>query len=178
MLSLMTPVGLYSLSLSFCVISIYWYGPEFPKIIVFISLTNSLKAYSWKRKKKKKIKVIKCLWETRPVHDVKMYREGRAVCPHPGCKPHNCHILNTHRTRLQQCHFECLIMTSFYFCMYISLYRRLCLHVILCCKYFILSSVILPLNVQGTTGGSRTLHSHTCTTYEILIVLKSFMYFT
>lgn len=42
----MTPVGLYSLSLSFCVISIYWYGPEFPKFMLFISLTNSLKAYS------------------------------------------------------------------------------------------------------------------------------------
>lgn len=62
-------------------------------------------------------------------HDVKMYREGWAVCPHSGCKPHNCHILNKPRTRLRQCHLECL-MTHFYFCMYISLYRRMSLLVL------------------------------------------------
>lgn len=28
-------------------------------------------------------------WDAQQIHDVKMYREGWAVCPHPGCKPHN-----------------------------------------------------------------------------------------
>lgn len=127
----------------------------------------------------------KWLWGTQPIHDVKMYREGRAVCPHPGCKPHNCHILNTHGTRLQQCHFECLLMTYFYFCMYISLYRRLCLHVTKCCKYFILSSVILPLNVQGTTKWCHSackyrMHTYThiwkCTVVilETMVIHSSF----
>lgn len=85
MLSSMTLVGLYSLRLSFSVIFIYWCGSGFPKIMLLISLLKSLKAYSLKNMNY----VKKCLWETQPIHDVKMYREGRAVCPHPGCKPHN-----------------------------------------------------------------------------------------
>lgn len=61
--------------------------------------------------------------------------------------------------------------------MYISLYRRLCLHVIMCCKYFILSSVILPLNVQGTAGVSENLvctdvDSHT-PTFETIVLLET-----
>lgn len=48
MLSSVTLVGLYSLSLSYCVILIYWCGSRFPKIMLLISLSNPLKAYSWK----------------------------------------------------------------------------------------------------------------------------------
>lgn len=129
MLSLMTLVRLYSpLSLILC----HFYLLA----LVWVSRNNDVNRvirFFWKPTRGR-MRVINCLWETRRSHDVNMYREGRAARPHPGCKPHNCHILNTPRTRLQQCHLECLIMTYFYFCMYISLYRELCLHVTMCCK--------------------------------------------
>lgn len=35
--------------------------------------------------------------------------------------------------------------------LHVYFFVQKCLHVPKCCKYFILSSVILPLNVEGTT---------------------------
>lgn len=54
--------------------------------------------------------------------------------------------------RLQQCHFECLIMTYFYFCMYISLYRSG--YMSLSVVNILFCPVILPLNVEGRAGYS------------------------
>lgn len=86
MLSSMTLVRLYSLSLSYCVIFIYWCGSRFPKIMLLISLSNPLKAYSWKNydlSNKMPLGNPAYTW-------CKDVQRGSGSLPsHPGCKPHN-----------------------------------------------------------------------------------------
>lgn len=75
---LVTPVGLFSPSLSFL---------SFFNLLlwVWVSQKHAVKpVYSILTMWKKRIWVIQCFWETQPTDDVKMYREGGGRWPRPG----------------------------------------------------------------------------------------------
>lgn len=81
------------------------------------------------------------MWAPHPplARDVKMYRKGRkAFCLQPGCKPWRVTVSYLKYTNNTDCGNVKLnvVWLHFYFCMYIPLYRRLCLHVTCKCKYF------------------------------------------
>lgn len=77
--------------------------------------------------------------------------------------------------RLQQCHFECLIMTYFYFCMYISLYRSG--YMSLSVVNILFCPVILPLNVEGRAGYSLYGNSRIPQTWEVRVLTVSLVIF-
>lgn len=77
--------------------------------------------------------------------------------------------------RLQQCHFECLIMTYFYFCMYISLYRSGYMSLSVVNIWF--CPVILPINVEGRAGYSLWGKFCIPQTWEGSVLTVSFIIF-
>lgn len=83
-----------------------------------------------------------------PIRDVKMYREGPVAARTQDVKPHMSYFNGTPNKTTAMSFW--MSYYDFFLCLHVYFFVQKCLHVTECCKYFILSSVILPLNVEWT----------------------------